>query len=200
MVIAKPPTSRRDEVLRAAAQLFAEQGFHSVGMRAIADAVGIRGSSLYHYFPSKIDLLHAIAVDSTRAFIESQLSDLSPNPTYASSLGKLMRDHVIYFHEHRMEESVGLRELQELRRHKPSAYTELQTMRRRYQAAVERMITEGRASGEFKCGDPHLTTLAVLGMVNTVNDWYRPNRDGAIEKVADAYADIIVGRVLGAEL
>ena len=71
--------SRREEVLHAAAELFAEQGFHAVGMRAIADAVGVRGSSLYHYFPSKVDLLHAIAVDSTRAFIESQLEDLNPN-------------------------------------------------------------------------------------------------------------------------
>lgn len=195
----KTVKSRRDEVLQAAAQLFAEQGFHSVGMRAIADAVGVRGSSLYHYFPSKIDLLHAIAVDSTQAFIESQLADLGPNPTYATRVGAVMRDHVLYFHEHRMEESVGLRELQELRRHKPSAYTELQTMRRRYQSAIEIMISEGRANGEFTCDDPHLTTLVILGMVNTVNDWYRPHRDGPIEKVADAYADIIVNRVLGAK-
>ncbi len=193
-------SSRREEVLQAAAQLFAEQGFHSVGMRAIADAVGVRGSSLYHYFPSKIDLLHAIAVDSTQAFIESQLEDLSPNPTYASRLYKLMHDHVTYFHEHRMEESVGLRELQELRRHKPEAYTELQEMRRRYQNSVEQMITDGRAKGEFTCDDPHITTLAILGMVNTVNDWYRPQRDGAIEKVADSYATMIVSRVLGATL
>ena len=190
--------SRREDVLQAAAQLFAEQGFHAVGMRAIADAVGVRGSSLYHYFPSKIDLLHAIAVDSTRTFIESQLEDLRPNPDYSSRVRKMMYDHVVYFHEHSMEEAVGLRELQELRKHKPEAYTELQQLRRTYQNELERLITQGRDSGEFTCEDPHLVTLAILGMVNAINDWYRPNRDGDIEDIAAAYASLIVERVLGA--
>jgi AcrR family transcriptional regulator len=192
--------SRREEVLQAAAELFAEQGFHAVGMRAIADAVGVRGSSLYHYFPSKVDLLHAIAVDSTRTFIESQLEDLSPSPDYAARVRKMMFDHVVYFHEHRMEEAVGLRELQELRKHKPEAYTELQTLRRTYQNELERLITEGRDKGEFSCDDPHITTLAILGMVNTINDWYRPHRDGPIEKIADIYSSLIVERMLGKTL
>lgn len=189
--------SRREEVLRAAAELFAEQGFHAVGMRAIADAVGVRGSSLYHYFPSKVDLLHAIAVDSTRAFIESQLEDLHPSPDYTSRVRKMIFDHVVYFHEHRMEESVGLRELQELRKHKPEAYTELQTLRRTYQNELERMITEGRDQGEFQCDDPHIVTLAILGMVNAINDWYRPQRDGRIEDIAEKYANLITKRILG---
>lgn len=190
--------SRREDVLQAAAKLFSEQGFHAVGMRAIAQEVGVRGSSLYHYFSSKIDLLQAIAIDATRTFIEKQLADLSPHPTYASRLRQLIRDHVVYFHEHQDEEAVGLRELQELRKHRPETYAELQELRRTYQNELERMIREGCERGEFRCRDPHMTTLAVLGMVNTVNDWYRPHRDGPIEDVADAYADIVVESVLGA--
>jgi AcrR family transcriptional regulator len=190
--------SRRDEIVIAATELFAKQGYHAVGMRAIADAVGIRGSSLYHHFPSKTELLYAIAHDYNRSFIESQLADLSPNPTYAARIHKLVHDHIIYFHQHRLEEAVGLRELQELRTNAPEHYTEIQTYRRSYQDGLERLIVEGRANGEFECDDPHLVVLAVLGMVNSVNDWYRESGRMAIADVANTYADIIVQRILGA--
>ena len=190
--------SRRDEVIVAATELFARHGFHAVGMRAIADAVGIRGSSLYHYFPSKLDLLHAIALDSTRAFIEVQLPHVEGIPSYVDRLRDLIHAHVLYFHEHRQEEAVGLRELQELRENAPERYAEIQTIRRSYQNALERMITEGLASGEFDCDDAHLATLAVLGLVNSVNDWFRVTGRYTIEQVAASYADIAVGRILGA--
>jgi AcrR family transcriptional regulator len=190
--------SRRDEIMIAATELFAQHGYHAVGMRAIADAVGIRGSSLYHHFPSKTELLYAIAHDYNRAFIEGQLADLSPNPTHAARVRKLVYDHIIYFHEHRLEEAVGLRELQELRTNAPEHYTDIQTYRRSYQDAFERLIVEGRANGEFECDDPHLAVLAVLGMVNSVNDWYRDRGRMSIVEVADAYADITVNRILGA--
>lgn len=191
--------SRRDDVLVAATELFAKHGFHAVGMRAIADAVGIRGSSLYHYFPSKLDLLYAIALDSTRAFIEVQLADLSPAPTYADRLRRIIHDHVIYFHHHRLEEAVGLREMQELRNEAPERYAEIQKIRRSYQDALEQLIVDGTAKGEFDCPDAHLATLATLGMVNSVNDWFRLNGRNTIEDVAESYAEIAIGRILGAD-
>ena len=188
--------SRRDEIIRAATELFAKHGFHGVGMRAIADAVGIRGSSLYHYFPSKIDLLYAIALDSTRAFIETQLPQLESIPSPADQLRRLLRAHVLYFHEHRLEEAVGLRELQELRESAPERYTEIQSIRRSYQTGLERIVAGGITTGEFTCDDAHLATLAVLGLVNSVNDWFRDTGPYSIGEVAAAYADIAVTRIL----
>ncbi len=191
-------TSRREEIVHAATELFARQGYHAVGMRAIADAVGIRGSSLYHYFPSKVELLHAIASDSTKRFIELQLADLRPMPTYAERLRKLLGDHVTYFHAYRLEEAVGLRELQELKASAPDYYAELQATRRSYQDAVERLIRDGCAAGEFDCADAHLAALAILGMVNSVNDWFRDTGRQSIEAVAAAYAAMAVDGLLGA--
>lgn len=190
--------SRREEIILAATELFAKHGFHAVGMRAIADAVGIRGSSLYHYFPSKLDLLHAIALDSTRAFIETQLPDVESIPSHAGRLRQLLRAHILYFHEHRQEEAVGLRELQELRENAPERYIEIQSIRRVYQTGLERIISEGIDAAEFVYDDAHLATLAVLGLVNSVNDWFRETGRYSIDEVADAYCDIAVSRILGA--
>lgn len=188
--------ARRTEVLRAAADLFAEHGFHGVGMRAIGDAAGMRGASLYHYFPSKIDILHAVTVDLTRAFIDSQLADLSPCPTYSARMRALAIDHVIYLHENRTAQAVGLREMQVLALHRPSAHGELIDMVHRYRSAIEQLIVDGVAAGEFSCEDTTLTTLAVVGMLSSVNEWYVPSRDGTITDIASAYATMIVSRML----
>ncbi|MBD0860547.1 TetR/AcrR family transcriptional regulator [Gordonia sp. zg691] len=52
--------SRRDEILDAAAGLFAERGYTDVGVDEIGAAVGIAGPSVYKHFPSKLAILVAI--------------------------------------------------------------------------------------------------------------------------------------------
>lgn len=44
---------RRGAILDAAAQVFAERGYFNATMKDIADRLGMRPASLYHYFPSK---------------------------------------------------------------------------------------------------------------------------------------------------
>ncbi|VXC38479.1 Putative transcriptional regulator, TetR family [Arthrobacter sp. 9V] len=53
----RPGATARDEILDAAAELFTSQGFANTSTRAIADAVGIRQSSLYHHFSTKDEIL-----------------------------------------------------------------------------------------------------------------------------------------------
>jgi AcrR family transcriptional regulator len=50
----------RDRILEAALELFARQGFAATSMRQIADAVGIRASSLYNHFEGKEAIYHAL--------------------------------------------------------------------------------------------------------------------------------------------
>lgn len=49
-----------EEILDAAAELFAANGFSATSTRAIAEAVGVRQSSLYHHFSSKSDILDTL--------------------------------------------------------------------------------------------------------------------------------------------
>jgi len=54
--------TRRDEILRAAAQLFAERGFHGVGVDDIGAAAGITGPGIYRHFDSKQAILGEMLV------------------------------------------------------------------------------------------------------------------------------------------
>jgi AcrR family transcriptional regulator len=53
---------RREEILEAAVQLFAEHGYPETDMQVLADTLGVGKGTLYRYFPSKQDLFLA-AVD-----------------------------------------------------------------------------------------------------------------------------------------
>ncbi len=49
----------RTELAQAAIPLFSQYGYHGLGMRKIAEQLGISKSALYHYFPNKQALFHA---------------------------------------------------------------------------------------------------------------------------------------------
>jgi len=63
----------REKILEAAEELFAQRGFAGVGLSEIADAVGLRKSSLFHHFPTKAQL-YAAVVERILAEIETALT------------------------------------------------------------------------------------------------------------------------------
>lgn len=52
--------ARREQILDAAAKVFAEKGFHAATTREIADAADVSEGTIYNYFASKEDLLFGI--------------------------------------------------------------------------------------------------------------------------------------------
>lgn len=72
----RPGVTARDEILDAAAELFTTLGYTGTSTRSIAESVGIRQASLYHYFKTKDDILCALlgqTVSPTLAFIPNLL-------------------------------------------------------------------------------------------------------------------------------
>lgn len=186
-------TSRTDEIRHIAARLFYEHGYDAVGMRMIAEAAGVRPASLYHHFRSKEAMLHEIALEVTRDFIDEHLEILASPDDYPGRLGRLVELHVLYFWRHRYAMSVGLREMRSLA---PDHFAEVHEMRLRYQHAIQEFIAAGAARGDFDCDDPHLAALSLLDMVNGINGWFRDSGRLTIAEVASWYADMIVGRLL----
>lgn len=57
------PATRRDELLRLAATMFAERGLKATTVRDIADSAGILSGSLYHHFKSKEQMVEEVLRD-----------------------------------------------------------------------------------------------------------------------------------------
>lgn len=60
MIPPPPDTRTRDRLLETAARLFHEQGYAATGVATILREAGVHSGSLYHYFPSKDELLAAV--------------------------------------------------------------------------------------------------------------------------------------------
>jgi AcrR family transcriptional regulator len=87
----RPGVTARDEILDAAGELFTTAGYTGTSTRTIAEAVGIRQASLYHYFKTKDDILCALlsqTVAPTLSFIPS-LVGAEPAMTAAEHLHAL---------------------------------------------------------------------------------------------------------------
>lgn len=60
-----------DIIRRAAIDVFARQGFHGASLRQIAKMSGLTLGTLYHYYPSKQDLLAELMSDALQPLIKS---------------------------------------------------------------------------------------------------------------------------------
>src|SRR2546425_13235106 len=60
--------TRRRELVRQAARLFAEKGYHGTSTGDLAEALGVQKGSLYAHISSKADLLWEVAREGAQAF------------------------------------------------------------------------------------------------------------------------------------
>src|SRR5919201_2794306 len=61
-------STRRNELVRQAARLFAEKGYHGTSTGDLAQALGVQKGSLYAHIASKADLLWEVAREGAAAF------------------------------------------------------------------------------------------------------------------------------------
>ncbi len=59
----KRPSTRRDQLLAVAAELFHERGYHLTGMDDIGKAAGMTGPGVYRHFRSKEEILETLATE-----------------------------------------------------------------------------------------------------------------------------------------
>jgi AcrR family transcriptional regulator len=89
----------RRRILDAALRLFAERGYSGTPVDAIVRAAGISPGLLYHYFPSKLEVLRALFAESMADVRASfAAADAAPRPAdrIAALLGAataIVRDH-----------------------------------------------------------------------------------------------------------
>lgn len=177
----------RDDILRAAAQIFTEKGYHAASMQDIADAVKLQKASLYHHVSSKQEILLAI-LDQTLDLLISQLTDiitLDLPPQQKLRLG--MISYLGILTEHHTLASVLLLEYRSLQ---PDLKARHIPRRNRYEALWRSLIQEGQSAGVFACTDIGFTSRMLLGAMNWTITWYRPDGPLSAEEIAHGYADI----------
>jgi AcrR family transcriptional regulator len=174
-----------DEILSTAAALFSRRGYDGVGIRELADAVGLSTSTLYHYYATKQDILYAIIVRFLEEFTEKLLSGLRDRAVPPRRrLEQAVTEHVTLTVTRREELLVGNPVLSALT---PEQQSSIAAMRRSYRDAVRDVIVEGVAAGDFRVDDPLLTAMAVLDMLDGIRSWYHPEGPLSLSALAEHY-------------
>lgn len=177
----------RKEILRAAAQIFQEKGYHASSMQDIAEAVELKKGSLYHHVKSKQEILLALLDEALEMIIDrlDQINsqDISPD----LKLRQAMRSYLTFLADNRSIASVLLLEYRSLE-------PELKKLHIPRRDQVDRIwqeiITEGISLGVFQTAQPALITKALVGVLNWTITWYR--EDGALSptEIADHFSDL----------
>ena len=177
----------REQVIDAAAKVFAEKGFDAARLEEIAAELGILKGSLYYYASSKVELLHLVQL---RRLVEllDHVAAIAANPE--PPLDRLAA--ILGFHLQRFEqfypESMQWLTPSPRRETSADAADESRALNHRFETILRDLIAEAQAAGDCRPEiDPHIAALGLLGMCNWTTRWYRDDGRLSMSAIADNY-------------
>ena len=189
-------TSTRQRILRAAARLFRERGFHATTARAIAEIVGMLSGSLFHYFRSKERMLFEVMNDAATHLCERAelaVAGATDPRDRLRALIRLQLDCLVGEHT-RDYYAVLINEWREL----DSAAKPILTARRARYAAIWQAALDDLARMGLLRADAHATQFALHGAINWASTWFRPGGRLSLEDYATLLEDLVLERTRAA--
>lgn len=154
--------SRREQILAAAAELFAHHGFHGVGIDDIGAAVGVSGPALYRHFRGKDAILGEMLTSISHNLLDGGIARATEAATASEALTALVRFHVDFALDHPALITVQERNLGNLR---DEDRREVRTLQRRYVEVWASTITD--AMPDVPLPKARSSAHAVFGLINS---------------------------------
>jgi len=184
-------SSRKEQVIRVAAELFREKGYVASSMRDLAQKLGIEAASLYSHIKSKEEILHILCFDMAADFMAS-LEEVEKQQDLPASekLRKGIIGHIQVMAQDLTASAVFMNEHRHLSQ--PSLRDFL-LMRIKYINRFKGMIEEGVATGEFKESiDKKLAVMTLFSSLNWMPMWYDPKAAIEPEALGFQLADMLI--------
>ncbi len=185
-------STRRSELTREAARLFAEKGYHGTSIGDLADAMGVQKASLYHHIASKADLLWDVARDGAAAF-HAELDGIDERLPAIEKLRLALRAHLRVVSEQLDIATVFVREWRYLEGERRDEFI---AERRRYEERIRALFREGVEQSELRTDlDVGVAALVFLSAANWAYTWLQPGRD--TDDLADRFFELLVDGIRG---
>ncbi|MGI8606733.1 MAG: TetR/AcrR family transcriptional regulator [Gaiellaceae bacterium] len=185
-------TTRRAELSRHAARLFAEKGYHGTSVGDLAQALGVQKGSLYAHIGGKQELLYEAMREGADAFHRGL--DAIPDELVVTERIRLaLRAHLATVGE---QLDVATIFVQEWRNLEGEHREEILADRRRYEDRIRALFREGRELGELRSDlDESVAALVFLSAANWAYTWLRPEAD--TDDLADRFYALLVDGMRG---
>ncbi len=201
MPSATPPTrpalrarydERRQALIDAAANLFAERGYEATSIGDLSEATGLAAGGIYHYTSSKEGLLIAICDELLDPLLERARAIAATEATPAEHLRQLLRAWLLHIESHIPHMLVFGQERHTIERE--PRWRAVRRKRKQFEQILDAVLAAGEADGSMTFEDRGLALLALLGMVNYAPQWLRPNGRRSAEEIADIWCDLFLSR------
>lgn len=179
-----------ESILRTAATIFADKGYHQASIRDIARETRVSLSGLYYYFQSKEELLFLIQDHAFCLLLDELESMLEGVDDPHRKLRLLVENHLRFFVNNMAEMKVLSHEADSL---SGEFRSRVNAQKRRLTDIATRVINELEPDHEV---DVRVAVFSLFGMMNWIYNWYRPERDVPVERLAADMSRIFLGGYL----
>ena len=183
----------RQEILRAAARLFQQQGYDATSMNDVAAALKLSKGGLYHHFQSKDEILFHIMSHAMDITEERVINVVRRIAGVEDRLRHLIRLHIeVVLSEEDREITVMLHENHPL---PPALRRKINGRKKDYLHFVENLIADVQRDVQRQRGTPATVTpraaaYALVGMINWIYQWYRPAGSLTGDAIVRQYTEI----------
>src|SRR5262249_47774383 len=186
----------RQEILRTSARLFQQQGYDGTSMNDVAAALKLSKGGLYHHFQSKDEILFELMNHAMNITEERVIGPVKLIPDPEQRLRMLTRRHIaVVLSERDREITVMLHENHPL---SPALRKRINARKKDYIHFVENLIAEvQRARGSKGSVSARAAAFALLGMINWIYQWYRPEGSLQEETLVQQYTEIFLQGAFG---
>ena len=189
----------RQEILRTAARLFQQRGYDATSMNDVAAALRLSKGGLYHHFQSKDEILFEIMDHAMEITQERVLNPVRSIADPEERLRALIRLHIeVVLSPRDREITVMLHENHPL---PPSLRKRINARKKDYVHFLESLVAEvqnkARQSRSAKAKvSPRAAAFALLGMINWIYQWYKPEGSLQAQNLIPQFTDLIFGGIL----
>ena len=182
--------SRKEQVIRKAAELFKDKGYAAASMRDLAQLLGIEAASLYSHIKSKEEILRSLCFDMAAEFRKSLDEVEKQNVTASEKLKRGIIGHIQVMAKDLTASAVFMNE----HRHLSQPYLrDFLFLRINYINRFKSIIEEGVQNGEFKSSiDKKLAVMTLFSSLNWMPMWYDPGSAIDPQQLGYQLADMLV--------
>jgi TetR/AcrR family transcriptional regulator, cholesterol catabolism regulator len=183
-------TNKLDKILKVATELIGSNGYAGTSMQDIADKVGLHKSTLFHYVKSKEELLLLI-LERTGEINQTNLENIVSLPRVEpeEKLRKAILNHLRSITEDLRGANIYFNETKVLPKSQRARYRDKQ---KAYQLQFQKIVSDMKRKGFFEDVDEKVATFSILGMLNSVNRWFKRQCPLRIEEVSEMIWRMIV--------
>jgi TetR/AcrR family fatty acid metabolism transcriptional regulator len=186
-----PPGPKRDAILRAAIDVFANRGFFNAQVADVARAAGVAAGTVYLYFKGKDDLLVSIFERSMRDGLAHGRAAVSDLQDPRERLLRLARAHLARLGHDR---NLAIVFQVELRQSTKFMERFSATLLRDYLGLIREAIADGQRAGLFR-SDVKATAMAKMlfgALDEMATNWILSRRRYSLEADADMVVDLFI--------